>query len=282
MVKEGTVLNKGDPIAVAVGPKLLTAEDANLGKLSKVLRSAFTDKAQVWDHDYPGTVVSSTIFRGRAKVNIKASPPMQLADKLSPRFALKGVVGQIIPDDKMPRDAATNEPYDILMNPMGIPSRVAPGQLIETALGKLAKATGQQVRLPQDPPPEGWARWASDQLAAAGVSPTADVFDPETGRTLHGIGDGYVYFHAMHHLADKKISAKGGSGGYTADLQPAKGGKTGAKRISGLDTYALIAHGATEVMKDVQTVRGTKNEEYWKAVRSGGPLPAPQVPFVYQ
>ena len=282
VVKEGTVLNKGDPISVAVGPKLLTAEDANLGKLSKVLRNAFTDRAQVWDHDYPGTVVSSTVFRGRAKVNVKASPPMQTGDKLSPRFALKGVVGQIIPDDKMPRDAVTNEPYDILMNPMGIPSRVAPGQLIETALGKLAKATGRQVRIPQDPPPEGWAQWASDQLAAAGVSPTADVFDPETGRTLHGIGDGYVYFHAMHHLADKKISAKGGSGGYTADLQPAKGGKTGAKRISGLDTYALIAHGATEVMKDVQTVRGTKNEEFWKAVRSGGPLPQPQVPFVYQ
>jgi len=282
VVKEGTVLNKGDPIVVAVGPKLLTAEDANLGKLSKVLRGAFTDKAQVWDHDYPGTVVSSTMFRGRAKVNIKAAPPMQVADKLSPRFALKGVVGRVIPDDQMPRDAATNEPYDILMNPLGIPSRVAPGQLIETALGKLAKATGRQVRIPQDPPPEGWAKWASDQLAAAGVSPTADVFDPETGRTLRGIGDGYVYFHAMHHLADKKISAKGGSGGYTADLQPAKGGKTGAKRISGLDTYALIAHGATEVMKDVQTVRGTKNEEYWKAVRSGGPLPAPQVPFVYQ
>lgn len=282
VVKEGTVLNKGDPIAVAVGPKMLTAEDANLGKLSKVLRNAFTDKAQVWDHDYPGTVVSSTVFRGRAKVNVKASPPLGVADKLSPRFALKGVVGQIIPDDKMPRDAVTNEPYDILMNPMGIPSRVAPGQLIETALGKLAKATGKPIRIPQDPPPEGWAQWASNQLAAAGVSPTADVFDPETGRTLHGIGDGYVYFHAMHHLADKKISAKGGFGGYTADLQPAKGGKTGAKRISGLDTYALIAHGATEVMKDVQTIRGTKNEEFWKAVRSGGPLPMPQVPFVYQ
>ena len=282
VVKEGTVLNKGDPISVAVGPKLLTAEDANLGKLSKVLRNAFTDKAQVWDHDYPGTVVSSTMFRGRAKVNVKATPPMQVADKLSPRFALKGVVGQIIPDDKMPRDAVTNEPYDILMNPMGIPSRVAPGQLIETALGKLAKATGRQVRLPQDPPPEGWAKWASDQLAAAGVSPTADVFDPETGKTLHGIGDGYVYFHAMHHLADKKISAKGGFGGYTADLQPAKGGYGGAKRVSGLDTYAILAHGATEVMKDVQTVRGTKNEDWWKAVRSGGPLPAPQVPFVYQ
>lgn len=200
----------------------------------------------------------------------------------SPRYALKGTVGKVIPDDKMPRNAATNEPYDILMNPMGIPSRIAPGQLIESALGKLAKATGKQLRIPQDPPPEGWASWAKAQLDAAGVPTTSDVFDPETGRTLKGIGDGYVYWHAMHHIADKKLSAKGGSGGYTADLQPAKGGVHGAKRSSGLDAYAMLAHGATEVMKDIQTTRGERNGDYWRAVRSGGPLPMPKVPFVYQ
>ena len=282
VVKEGTVLNKGDPICVAVGPKLLTAEDATLGKLSKVLRGAFTDKSQVWDHDYPGTVVSSTVFRGRAKVNVKAAPPLQVGDKIAPTSALKGTVGAIIPMDKMPRDAATNEPYDILMNPMGIPSRIAPGPVIESALGKLAKARGSQIRIPQDPPPEGWAAWARAQLDAAGVSPTADIFDPETGKTIKGVGDGYVYWHAMHHIADKKLSAKGGAGGYTADLQPAKGGKEGAKRISGLDGLALLSHGATEVLKDVQTIRGTRNEAYWKAVRSGGPLPQPEVPFIYR
>lgn len=281
VVKPGTVLNKGDPIAVGVGPKLLTSEDANLGKLSKVLRNAYNDKSQVWDHDYPGTVVSSTLIRGTAKVNVKAQPPIGIGDKMSPRFALKGVIGKIVPDEQMPRDAVTNEPYDILMNPMGIPSRIAPGQLIESALGKLAKATGRQLRIPQAPPPEGWAKWASNQLKAAGVSPTADIFDPETGKTINGIGDGYVYYHAMHHLADKKLSAKGGAGGYTADLQPAKGGKTGAKRVSGLDTYAMLSHGATENLKDIQTIRGTRNEEYWKAVRNGSPLPRPEVPFIY-
>ena len=187
----------------------------------------------------------------------------------------------IVPDDEMPRDAATNEPFDILMNPMGIPSRVAPGQLIETALGKLAKATGRQVRIPQDPPPEGWANWAKAQLDAAGVPDRTDIFDPRTGRTIKGIGDGYVYYHAMHHIADKKLSAKGGAGGYTADLQPAKGGPHGAKRNSGLDVNALLAHGATDVLKDIQTVRGSKNEDYWRAVRGGGPLPEPGVPFVY-
>lgn len=148
----------------------------------------------------------------------------------SPTSALKGTVGAIIPMDKMPRDATTNEPYDILMNPMGIPSRIAPGPVIESALGKLAKARGQQIRIPQEPPAEGWAAWAQAQLAEAGVSPTTDIFDPETGKTIKGVGDGYVYWHAMHHIADKKLAAKGGSGGYTSDLQPAKGGPEGAKR----------------------------------------------------
>ena len=281
VVKPGTVLNKGDPIAVGVGPKLLSAEDAQLGKLHKTLRSAFTDRAQVWEHDYPGTVVDSAVFRGRAKVHVRATPQLQIGDKISPRFALKGVIGAIVRDDEMPRDAATNEPFDILMNPMGIPSRVAPGQLIETALGKLAKATGRQVRIPQDPPPEGWANWAKAQLDAAGVPDRTDIFDPRTGRTIKGIGDGYVYYHAMHHIADKKLSAKGGAGGYTADLQPAKGGPHGAKRNSSLDVNALLAHGATDVLKDIQTVRGSKNEDYWRAVRGGGPLPEPGVPFVY-
>ena len=248
VVKPGTVLNKGDPIAVGVGPKLLSAEDAQLGKLHKTLRSAFTDRAQVWEHDYPGTVVDSAVFRGRAKVHVRATPQMQIGDKLSPRFALKGVIGKIVPDDEMPRDAATNEPFDILMNPMGIPSRVAPGQLIETALGKLAKATGRQVRIPQDPPPEGWANWAKAQLDAAGVPDRTDIFDPRTGRTIKGIGDGYVYYHAMHHIADKKLSAKGGAGGYTADLQPAKGGPHGAKRNCFVASQAIrVLHGEESI-----------------------------------
>ena len=154
----------------------------------------------------------------------------------------------IVPDDEMPRDAATNEPFDILMNPMGIPSRVAPGQLIETALGKLAKATGRQVRIPQDPPPEGWANWAKAQLDAAGVPDRTDIFDPRTGRTIRGIGDGYVYYHAMHHIADKKLSAKGGAGGYTADLQPAKGGPHGAKRNCFVASQAIrVLHGEESI-----------------------------------
>ena len=200
----------------------------------------------------------------------------------SPRGALKGVTGTIIPMDKMPRDAVTNEPYDMIVNPMGFLSRVAPSQLMEIALGKVAKKTGQQIRIPQLPPPGGWLNWTKQQLADAGVSDTADVFDPQTGRTIKNVGDGYMYVQAMHHLAEKKYSARGIEGGYTQDQQPAKGGETGAKKISGFDVNALLSHGATEVLKDAMTIRGQKNEEYWRQLRLGLPIPEPGVPFIYQ
>lgn len=200
----------------------------------------------------------------------------------SPRGALKGVTGTILSMDKMPRDAVTNEPYDMLVNPMGFLSRIAPGQLMEIALGKVSKKTGKQIRIPQIPPPEGWLNWTRKQMADAGVKETADVFDPQTGRTIKGIGDGYMYVQAMHHIAEKKFSARGIEGSYTQDQQPAKGGITGAKKVSGFDDLALLSHGATEVIKDAMTIRGTKNADYWRKLRLGLPIPEPEVPFIYQ
>ena len=200
----------------------------------------------------------------------------------SPEQGLKGVVGGIIPTDKMPRDAVTNEPYDMLMNPMGFLSRVAPGQIMLMNLAKVAKKTGKQIRIPQNPPPEGWESWVEKQMADAGVKDTADVFDPQTGRTIKNVGDGYVYVKAFHHLAEKKFSARGIDGAYTQDEQPAKGGADGAKRMSSFDSLALLSHGANEVIKDAITTRGQLNSEYWRRYRLGLPVNEPDVPFVYK
>lgn len=282
IVRPGTVLQKGDPIVLAIGPKLLTAEDAQLGRLHKVLRNARTDKSEVWEYEWPGTVTDATRTRAGAKVNVKSTPPVARGDKLTSSYGIKGVVGTVIPDDQMPRDPGTNEPYEVLFNPMTIPSRIAPNQIVDIALGKLAKRTGQQVRIPQLPPEEGWAKWAKARMDEAKISDSADIFDPESGKTINNIGDGYVHLHAFHHLAEKKLSQRGDVGAYSADQQPARGGTSGSKRFSSLDVGAALAHGATEVIKDVQTIRGTKNEEYWKALRSGRPLPEPGVPFIYQ
>lgn len=282
VVKPGTVLHRGDPIVVSLGPKMLSSSDSALGKLSKALRSSYTDRSETWEHDYEGTVVDAARTSSGAKVNISAQPPMRVGDKMSGRYGLKGVVAKIIPDDEMPRDLATNQPYDILMNPMGFLSRVAPGQLMEISLGKVAKATGKQIRLPQMPPPEGWLAWTQAQMKAAGVPESTDLFDPKSGRIIKNIGDGYAFFSAFHHLAEKKESMRGEDSSYTQDEQPARGGEDGGKRSSGLDLWALLAHGATDVIKDTQTVRGTRNDKYWTALKLGLPLPEPDVPFIYK
>ena len=282
VVKVGTILNRDDPMILAVGPKMLSAEDAQLGKLSSVLRNALTDKSQKWEHDWPGVVTDVVAGPHGVKVLVKSEPPVKVGDKLAPEHSLKGVVGGIIPDDKMPRDATTNEPYDMLMNPMGFLSRIAPAQIMLMNLAKIAKKTGKQIRLPQNPPPEGWLDWTERQMAENGIKPTADVFDPQTGRIIKNVGDGYAYIKAFHHLAEKKYSARGVGGAYTQDEQPAKGGEDGAKRISGFDNLALLSHGATEVIKDSMTTRGQMNDEYWRRYRLGLPVEEPGVPFIYQ
>ena len=217
-------------------------------------------------------------------MNIKADVPLQVGDKTSSRYGLKGVCGKIVPDELMPRDPITNEPYDVLLNPMTILSRVAPNQLMEIGLGKVAKKTGQQYRLPQLPPQEGWAQWTLDQMKNAGVEEKESIFDPESGKTIPPVMTGYMYTLPFHHLSEKKLSGRGSSGvSYSSDELPVKGGGEGAqaKRMSTMDNTALICHGALDVLKDSQVIRGAKNEEYWKALKLGRPLPEPQVPFVY-
>jgi len=281
IVKPGAVVHKGDPLILATGPKLLSSADAQFGKLHKVLRQAVTDKSVVWEHHYPGTITDVARTQRGAKVNVKATPVVSVGDKLSTRYGLKGVVGHILKDDEMPRDPATDESYEMLLNPMGVLSRVAPAQLIELALGKLAKHTGQPMRIPQERPPGGWQKWTQQLLAEAGISATDPIFDPVKGRTLKPVGTGYTYTAAFHHLADKKLSSRGEQGSYTLDEQPAKGGPTGAKRFSTMDVNATLAHGAPEVVRDALLIRGTKDEEFWKALKMGRPLPEPKVPFIY-
>ena len=180
----------------------------------------------------------------------------------------------------MPVDS-NGEPYEMLLNPMVVQSRVAPNQLKELRLGKIAKKLGKPYILPAEPPQEGWKAFVENELAKHGISGEETIRDPETGKLIESQGDGYMYFSPFHHLAEKKISARS-TGGYTQDRQPSKGGPTGAKRVGGLDVRALLSHGATEVLKDSHTIRGNRNEDYWTALKLGRPLPTPEVPFTYK
>jgi DNA-directed RNA polymerase subunit beta len=205
VVKEGTILQKGDPIVLAVGPKLLSSADAQLGKLHKTLRNAFRDEAVEWEHASPGVVVDVGRTTTGVKVNVKSTSPVQIGDKFSNLSASKGIVAKIIPDDEMPRNNKTGEPYELLLNPMVVLSRVAPNQLMEMQLGKIAAKTGKPYVLPSEPPAEGWNQFAKQELAKHGLSEREEVYDPVTGQVIKPLGDGMMYMSAFHHLAEKKL-----------------------------------------------------------------------------
>jgi DNA-directed RNA polymerase beta subunit len=281
VVKPGTVINKGDPVILALGPKMISSADAQLGRLHKSLRNSFRDDSEVWEHAEPGVVTDVAVTARGAKVNIKSESPSKVGDKITNLSASKGVISKIIPDDEMPRNSVTGEPYEALLNPMAVLTRVAPNQLIELQLAKIAKKTGKPYILPHQAPKEGWVQFAQNELRKHGMEESAPLYDPETGKTTSPVGEGLMYFSAFHHLAEKKLSGRD-VGGYTADMQPARGGSLGAKKMSGMDINALLAHGATEVIRDSQLIRGTKNEDFWNSLRSGRPLPEPGVPFVYE
>jgi len=205
VVKTGTVLQKGDPIVLAVGPKLLSSADAQLGKLHKALRNAFRDESVEWQHASPGVVVDVGRTTTGVKVNVKSTSSVQIGDKFSNLSASKGIVAKIIPDDEMPKNNKTGEPYELLLNPMVVLSRVAPNQLLEMSLGKIAAKTGKPFVLPSEAPKEGWNRFVKKQLADHDLSEREEVYDPATGRTIKPLGEGMMYLSAFHHLAEKKL-----------------------------------------------------------------------------
>lgn len=280
VAREGTILQKGDPIVLATGPKVLSSMDAQLGKLHSSLRNAVKDEVVTWDHDSPGLVVDVGNTTTGVKINVKSVSAAQVGDKLVNLESSKGVIAKIVPDDEMPVDPRSGEAYEMLLNPMVVLSRAAPNQLLELQLAKIAKLTGKPYILPAEAPEEGWAEFVKAELKKNGLSDRNDIYDPVSGKTIPAVAEGYMYTNAFHHLAEKKLSGRD-TGGYTGDMQPGRGGKRGAKKLSGFDINGLLAHGATEVLRDGMLIRGNKNEDYWNALRSGRDLPEPQVPFVY-
>ncbi len=181
----------------------------------------------------------------------------------------------------MPHDKA-GEPYEVLLNPLGVISRTNPAQLVEAALGKLAKHRGRPVKVEDfDENIEDMTEWAIEQLAKAGLSDTEDIIDPSNDTKIPGINTGYRFFMKLHHTAESKGQGRG-SGGYTSEDTPAKGGETGSKRVSLLDVNALLSHGATEVVRDAAAVRGQKNEDYWLQFMQGHTPREPKIPLVYE
>lgn len=274
VLKAGSKVNFGDPLILAVKTK-----EPNRKSLLRS-RQSYSDATTTWDHHSQGEVTDVRHDERGASVVIKAISAAKVGDKVSGRFGDKGVISAIIPDDEMPVDSE-GRPFEALLNPLGITSRTNPAQLIEAALGKIAEKTGKPYKFKdfQDSQ-EDAAAWAMEELKKAGLPDKETIVDPRNGRKIPGIATGNRWFMKLHHTSESKLQARG-TGAYTSEGLPAKGGAEGSKRIGMLELSSLLSHGATQVVRDAKLIRGQADPRFWSQYMSGHPLPTPKVPHVY-
>ncbi len=284
VVKPGTVLKQGDPVILATRPRVFSSTTAQLGKLSKAMRQSRHDSSQVWDSEFDGVVTDVAKTKTGYKVIVKSEAPAQMGDKIVFRSGQKGVIANILSDDHMPRTKDGN-PLEVLLNPLGIPSRVNNGIIYELLLGKAAAKMGQPVKVPSfNKPGEKWYDFVAKTLKDNDLAETEEVFDPMSNRLLENpitVGVGHIL--KLHHTSASKASARG-QGGYDLDQQPLKGGSEAAqaKRLSGLEVHSLLSAGAYKTLREGATLRGQKNDEYWRALRQGYKPKPPGAPFAWE
>lgn len=274
VVKPGTVLQKGDPIILAVRQR----EDA-LNRVHKKGQPTFIDDSLIWERDDPGEVVETVWSKEGPVVLIRSVIPVREGDKISGLHGDKGVVSLILPDDQMPKDEK-GVPFEVLLSPLSVVSRTNPGQVFEGWAGLVADATGQPVYVP------GFNRksnveWVAEQLKKHGISPIQSVYEPVLGTKVPGVAVGKRYLMRLVHIAEDKSQGRAG-GGYTSEGLPAKSGDSKAKRLALMDVNALLAHGAYEVLRDSRMARGQRNDVLWSQFMQGN-IPEPnQMPLVYK
>jgi DNA-directed RNA polymerase subunit beta len=281
VARVGTVLHSGDPMILATRPKSINSQ---VGNLSKAMRQARGDATQTWDEEEDGIVTDVVHNKNNVKLVVKTLAPTKVGDKIVMRSGQKGVVSLILPEDHMPR-TAEGKPLEVLANHLGIPSRVNDSLVYETLLGKVARKQGKTIKLPSfNKPGENWYDLVKQQLDEAGLKETETLYDPLSNKRLENpvtVGDAYIL--KLHHTASSKESSRG-QAGYSADQQPLKGGgpSAQAKRLSGLEIHSMLSAGAYKNLREGATLRGQKNDEYWRAIRAGHTPRNPGPPFVWE
>ena len=278
VVKVGTILHDGDPIILSFTPKALKSTDVQLGKLSKVLKNAFRNEAEMWHYEHPGEVVEVNKAGDLITVHIKTRRSLAVGDKISNAWGAKGVVGQIISDTQAPVDK-DGKPVDIMLNSMSVTSRVAPAIAVTLGLGKLAQKEGRTLKMSHFTEKSSVGN-VIDLLKKNNISDTETLYDPITNREMN-VMVGPLYFTRLTHIAEDKESSRSQGVAYSWDQQPAKTEDESAKKLGNLATNALLSHGATAVLRDIATIRGTRNDEFWRALKLGQQPPPPKVPFVF-
>jgi hypothetical protein len=237
----------------------------------------------VWDSDHPAEVVDVFHNKKNIKVITKSYSPTRNGDKIVLRSGAKAIVSKIVPDDRMPR-TEDDQPLDVLLNPLSLYSRSNMSLPYELLLGKVAAKTGQRQRLPGfTKPGEKWKDIIKPLLDQNGLSDKERVFDPGENRFLDNpVMVGNAYIMKLHHEAAGKLSSRG-QGSYDQWEQPTKGPGLGgkSKRLSGLESQTMLSSGAYANLREGSTLRGAKNDDYWRDIRTGKIPKKPGVPFAW-
>jgi DNA-directed RNA polymerase subunit beta len=203
------------------------------------------------------------------KVYVATKRQISVGDKMAGRHGNKGVISKILPEEDMPF-LADGTPVDILLNPLGVPSRMNVGQILETHLGWAAQRLGFKAITPVfDGASEAELRKC---LKEAGIpeSGKSYLFDGRTGeRFEQPVTVGYIYMMKLHHLVDDKVHARA-TGPYSLITQQPLGGKArfGGQRFGEMEVWALEAYGAAYVLQELLTVKSDDVEGRTKIYES--------------
>jgi len=217
-----------------------------------------------------------------AKVYIAKKRKLSVGDKMAGRHGNKGVVGKIVPVEDMPF-LIDGTPVDIILNPLGVPSRMNIGQIFETLLGWAGKRTGKYYATPVfDGATLDDIR---DELRAAGLEERGKVclYDGRSGEAFdQSVTVGYIYMMKLSHLVDDKIHARS-IGPYSLITQQPLGGKAqfGGQRFGEMEVWALEAYGAAFTLQEILTVKSDDVDgraRTYEAIVKGENLPVPGVP----
>ena len=297
IIRIGAEVRPGDILVGKVTPKgetELTAEE-------RLLRAIFGEKArEVRDtslrvpHGEAGTIVDVKIFtRDNSEelgpgVNqvircyIATKRKISVGDKMAGRHGNKGVISRILPTEDMPF-LPDGTPIDILLNPLGVPSRMNLGQVLEVHLGGAARALGWKISTPVfDGASE---KDIEELLKEAGMSEDGKtiLYDGRTGDPFDKpITVGVMYMLKLHHLVDDKIHARS-TGPYSLVTQQPLGGKAqfGGQRFGEMEVWALEAYGAAYTLQEILTVKSDDTigrVKAYEAIVKGENIPEPGVP----
>ena len=297
IIRVGAEVHAGDILVGKVTPKGetdLTAEE-------RLLRAIFGEKArEVRDtslkvpHGESGIIVDAKVFTREngdelgpgvnqvVRIYIAQRRKIQPGDKMAGRHGNKGVVSRVLPQEDMPF-LPDGTPLDIVLNPLGVPSRMNIGQVLEVHLGYAAKTLGWKVATPIF---DGATdKDITEALTMAGLDPEGKswLYDGRTGERFDNkVTVGYVYFLKLHHLVDDKIHARS-TGPYSLVTQQPLGGKAqfGGQRFGEMEVWALEAYGAAYTLQEILTVKSddvTGRVRTYESIVKGHNVPTPGVP----